>query len=83
MSAAKKGIKFSPETRAKMRAAKKGRKGRKMSPEFCAKISAALKGIKKTPETIAKRQATRAANRALKPVQYSSECYHQSQVQLS
>ena len=80
MSAAQTGKKLSPETCAKMSAAKKGRK---YSPEHIAKMSAALKGRKKSPETIAKRQATRAANRALKPFQYSSECYHQSQVQLS
>ena len=74
------GIKKSPETLAKMSAAKKGRKkspehiakmsaalkGRKLSPEHIAKMSAAKKGKKKSPETIAKRQATRAANRIAK-----------------
>ena len=80
MSAARKGKKRSPETCAKISAAKKGRK---RSPEFCAKVAAALKGKKISPETIAKRQATRAANRALKPLQCTSECYHQSPVQLS
>ena len=80
MSAAKTGRKYSPETLTKMSAAKKGRK---RSPEFCAKVAAALKGKKISPETIAKRQATRAANRALKPLQCTSECYHQSPVQLS
>ena len=80
MSAAKKGRKKSPEHIAKMSAAQKGKKS---SPETCAKISAALKGKKISPETIAKRQATQAANRALKPLQYSSERHHQSPVQLT
>ena len=97
ISAALKGRKFSPEHIANLSAAKKGRKmspefcakmsvvhkGKKISPETCAKISAALKGIKKSPETITKRQATRAANRALKPLQYSSERHHKSPVQLT
>jgi len=137
MSATRKGKKKSPETLAKMSAARKGikktsehiakisavRKGQKLSPGTIAKrqatraanriakqaagidhplkgrpnpkisaalkgrpnpkISAALKGKKKSPEAIAKRQATRAANRALKPFQYSSERHHQSPVQLS
>ena len=80
ISAARKGIKKSPEHIAKMSAA---RKGIKKTPEHIAKHAAALKGKKHSPETIAKRQATRAANRALKPLQCSSECYHQSPVQLS
>ena len=96
MSAALKGRKLSPEHIAKMSAAKKGKK---KSPETIAKRQATraanriakqaagidhpLKGRKLSPETIAKREATRAANRALKPFQYSSECYHQSPVQLT
>ena len=64
---------MSPEFCAKMSVV---HKGKKISPETCAKISAALKGIKKSPETITKRQATRAANRALKTLQCSSEHHH-------
>ena len=68
-----KGRKRSPETLAKMSAAKKGRKlspehiakmsatrkGRKMSPEFCAKMSDTRKGRKSSPETCAKMSAAR------------------------
>ena len=79
-AAALKGRKYSPEHRAKISAA---RKGIKKSPEFCAKMSVIQKGKKLSPETITKRQATRAANRALKSFQYSSERHHQSPVQLS
>ena len=53
-----KSRKFSPETCAKISAAKKGRPN--------PKISAAQTGRKMSPETIAKRQATRAANRIAK-----------------
>ena len=77
------GKKHSSETRDKMRAAQTGKK---LSSETRARMSAARKGRKGkklSPGTIAKRQATRAANRALKPFQYSSERHHQSPVQLS
>ena len=71
-----KGIKKSPEHRAKISDARKGTKrspetcakisaafkGRKRSPEFCAKMSAARKGRKHSPETLAKMCATRAAD---------------------
>ena len=100
MSAARKGIKKSPETLAKMSATRKGKKhssetrdkmraaqtGKKLSSETRARMSAARKGRKGkklSPETITKRQATRAANRALKPFQYFSERHHQSPVQLT
>ena len=77
------GKKHSSETRDKMRAAQTGKK---LSSETRARMSAARKGRKGkklSPGTIAKRQATRAANRALKPLQYSSERHHQSPVQLT
>ena len=63
------GKKHSSETRDKMRAAQTGKK---LSSETRARMSAARKGRKGkklSPETITKRQATRAANRALKPLQ--------------
>jgi hypothetical protein len=44
MSAAKKGRKASPETRAKMSAAKKGKKLPPRSPEVRTNMSAAQKG---------------------------------------
>ena len=54
------GLKMSPEAKAKMSAAKKGRPGivtmlgRKHSEETKAKMSAAHKGVKKSPEHAAK-----------------------------
>jgi len=57
-SEARKGKKHTPETRAKMSEAHKGRlspmKGRRHTPETRAKISEAHKGKKHTPETRAK-----------------------------
>jgi len=78
LSAANKGRKHSPETRAKMSVASKnkspeymaklsaGNIGRKHLSETRAKISAAHKGKKLSPESIAKREATRKRNRELK-----------------
>lgn len=52
------GMRHTPETRAKMSAA--GR-GKTKSPEHRAKIAASQKGKKKRPETIARWVATRRA----------------------
>ena len=71
------GRKHSPETCAKMSAAKTGRKyspetltkmsaakkGRKRSPEFCAKMSVIQKGKKKSPEHIAKISAAKTGRK--------------------
>lgn len=51
------GFKHSPETRAKISAANKGRKNPPPSPETRAKISAAGKGRKCSPETLARMSA--------------------------
>jgi hypothetical protein len=65
-AAARKGWKPSPEARAKMRDA---HKGKKLSAEHKAKIGAASAGnrhnlgMKLSPESIAKREATKRANR--------------------
>jgi len=70
ISEAKKGKKFSEEHKRKIGEAGKGKpahnKGKKQSKEHSNKISESLKGKKQSPETIAKRTATRAANRLLK-----------------
>lgn len=69
-SATRKGYITSNETRAKISASLKGRtsptKGLRASDETRAKLSAAKKGIKKSPESIAKRTATRLENRLKK-----------------
>lgn len=57
VAAAHRGMKRSLETRAKISAAAKNR-----SAEYLAKMAASLTGRKLSPETIAKRQATRVAN---------------------
>ena len=66
-SATRKGYVTSNETKAKISVSLKGRpsptKGIKASDETRAKLSAARKGIKKSPESIAKRTATRLQNR--------------------
>jgi len=54
---------FSPETRAKMSAAGKGRKCAPFSAEHRAKISAAGKGRKLSPESRAKMSATRTGKK--------------------
>jgi group I intron endonuclease len=46
------GVKFSDATRAKLSAAKKGKPGRRWTPEQKAKISATKKGVPRKPETI-------------------------------
>jgi len=48
------GMKHSPETRARQSAALKGKPGHTQSPETRAKISAKLKGRKLPPEQVAK-----------------------------
>lgn len=55
----RKGVKLSPETRAKI---SEVQKGKVISEEHRAKISAALKGRKKSPEHIAKVVAAHRAN---------------------
>ncbi len=81
MSAAKKGRKTgpkTPETRARISAATKGRtfsaearsrmsethKKRNADPKLRARISAALKGRKLSPETLAKRSSTCKAKKS-------------------
>jgi hypothetical protein len=62
ISAAKMGVKFSPEHRARISAGKKGRpgiKGRLFSPEHRARLSAAHKGHLVSQETRAKMSASR------------------------
>ena len=51
------GFVFSEESRAKLSAVHKGKKGRKHTPEELAKISAGRKGKKQTPESNAKNSA--------------------------
>ncbi len=80
-SAYHRGRPKSPEQVEKMRLARLGKpalaataaaakvnRGRKRSPEHCAAIADSLRGRKLSPEVIAKRTATRAANRLAKLV---------------
>ena len=80
MSLAQKGKNVTTETKAKMSLAKKGKKhtaehrannslakkGKKHTTEHKANLSLAATGRKHSPETIAKREATKRANRAAK-----------------